>query len=195
MTVSIRGTVEKLTSVLLLLFVIALVSADTKTVVALSALCVVGYGVYRGLSSRDWIASRYTSLSRDQRVGIGAAVLVLLSVTAGVSGAPTDTVWVVAALVFTYVGYRGQGVIRGSAYGLGLGVTAGLLVIVLVLVVFGGAVLADVTGARRVLISQVLFAPAVVGFFGSIYAAFFLTLTSVFGLLCGSIGGALSRWV
>ena len=175
-------------SVLVILGAIALVSTDLETAVTLVALCVVGY------ASRAAVASSDTAGSIHQSIGVRATVAVgtlcVVGVIAVAASDVTDALALVATAVLGYAGYRSGSVVRGAVYGTALGVV-GSIVVVCLLVVAVGLGTYWTGGVDALLFTAMVAVPTSV--FLLLWVGFVLVVGALWGLICGSVGGAITR--
>lgn len=184
---SLRSWVRLGGSVLVILGAIAFVSTDLETAVALVALCVVGDAFQAGVASADGRGSIRGSLGPRATFAVGTlCVIGVITVTAS---DVIDALALVTIAVLGYAGYRVGSVVRGGIYGTALGLVGSIVVVCLFAVAVGlGAHSAGGVGA---LLLTAAFLPAVIGFL--LWAGFVLAVGALWGLVWGSVGGAIAR--
>lgn len=177
-------------SVLVLFVIIVLVSTDTKTVVALSMFCAVGYGLLRFVRGSAYARPIRTRVTPARRRAIGITVVVVA--IAAAADEPDAGLWMIAMAVTGYTGYRSGRVFRGAITGAIVGVVGAILLATLAGTLFLVVTMFDIGGGRQ-LLYQVLFAPPVLGFLTLVWLGFALALGGGTGLVCGGLGGAVAR--
>ncbi len=166
---------------------LALVSTGLETAITLVALCVIGYAFQAAVVSSDSGGSIRQSVGPKATFTVGA--LCVVGVIVVTASDVTDALALVAIAVLGYAGYRSGSVFRGAVYGTGLGVVGSSVVVCLLAVAVGLG--AYSTGGVGALFFTVAFPPTLVVFL--LWVGLVLVVGALWGLVCGSVGGAIAR--
>lgn len=185
---SLRSWAKVGGSVLVILGAIALVSTDLETAVTLMALCVVGYASRVAVASSDSVGSIRQSMGPRATVAVGTLCVVGVIVVA--ASDVTDALALVVTAVLGYAGYRSGSVVRGAAYGTALGIVGSSVVVCLLVVAVGLGTYWS--GGVDALLFTAMFA-VLTSVFLLLWVGFVLVVGALWGLVCGSVGGAVAR--